>query len=483
MDRFILHETLSLVNQKMTSMRWLLYGLTALLLTSCSIPKPLIDRIKEKGVLLVVTRNSPTTYHKEKDGYKGLEYELVERFAKKLKVKVKYIIPDSFDEIIPMIINGKAHFAAAGLSITPKRETLVRFSPSYQEISQQLIYRAGSKRPKKITDTSDGILEVVAGSSHEELLEKLKQQYPELSWSTQREVESEELLTLVKEQVIDFTIANSNVVSLSRQLYPELGVAFNLAKSVKLAWAFPHAEDDSLYQAASKFLMEMKQSGALEQLLERYYGHIDQLGFVDKRTFRRHIAQRLPRYLPFFKKAAAMTGLDWQLLAAVGYQESHWNPKAVSPTGVKGMMMLTHATAKQVGVKNRRDPEQSIMGGARYIKLVEKKIPKRIQEPDRIWMALASYNVGYGHLEDARILTQRAGADPDKWADVKQYLPLLTQKKYYKTVKHGYARGREPVTYVDNIRNYYELLVWHNAQRPDNTKTVEPIQINMPPVL
>lgn len=464
-------------------MRWLIYLFTALLLMSCSIPKPLIDRIKEEGVLQVITRNSPTTYYEEREGYRGVEYELVELFAKELGVEVKYIIPESFDEILPMIANGKAHFAAAGLTVTPKREIQVRFSPSYQEITQQLIYRTGTKRPKKITDTVNGVFDVIAGSSHEENLEKLKEKHPELSWNAQKGVESEELLYLVKEQVIDYTIADSNQAALSRQLYPELHIAMDLGKPDKLAWAFQHAEDDSLFNAASDFLAKLKKDGTLEQLLERYYGHIDRLGFVDKRTFQRHISQRLPSYLTFFQHAAEETKLDWQLLAAVGYQESHWNPKAVSPTGVRGIMMLTKATSQQLGIKNRRDPEQSIKGGARYIKLVGKKIPERIKDPDRIWMTLASYNIGYGHLEDARVLTARAGADPDKWADVKQYLPLLTQKKYYKTVKHGYARGREPVTYVDNIRNYYELLKWHNSQQPDNEKPESPIEVSMPPML
>ncbi|MES9844484.1 MAG: transglycosylase SLT domain-containing protein, partial [Candidatus Sedimenticola sp. 6PFRAG5] len=223
---------------------------------------------------------------------------------------------------------------------------------------------------------------------------------------------------------------------------------------------------------------------ALKQLIERYYGHVKRLGFVDKTTFTRHIAKRLPEFTPMFKAAAEKADLDWQLLAAIGYQESHWNPKAVSPTGVKGIMMLTTGTARQLGIEDREDPAQSIMGGARYLRLVEKKLPKRIENPDRLWFALAGYNVGYGHLEDARILTQRGNGNPDKWADVKQYLPLLSQEKHFKTVKHGYARGREPVTYVDNIRNYYELLLWHNEnQAPVEEKPKSPLTITTPEML
>ena len=152
--------------------------------------------------------------------------------------------------------------------------------------------------------------------------------------------------------------------------------------------------------------------------------------------------------------------MDWRFLAAVSYQESLWNSKAVSPTGVKGLMMLTNNTALQLKIKNRRDPVKSVHGGTKYYLSMHKKIPARIGEPDRTWFALAAYNVGFGHLEDARILAQRAGLNPDLWSDVKKYLPLLSKKKWYEQTKHGYARGREPVTYVQNIRNYYDVLVW-----------------------
>ncbi|WP_428603884.1 membrane-bound lytic murein transglycosylase MltF [Sedimenticola sp.] len=446
-------------------MRTLWILILSLLLTSCSIPKPLIERIKEEGQLIVITRNNPATYIREKDKIQGLEYELVEQFAAELGVEVKYVIPESFDEILPAIARGEAHFAAAGLTVTNDRELAVRFTPEYQTVTAQLVYKSGKQRPKKITDTVDGVLEVMAGSSHDAKLKKLAVQYPELNWTAQRSVESTELLNLVYEELIDYTIANSNEVALSRRFHPELKVAFNLGDEMPVAWAFPHAEDNSLYKAAKAFIKRIKEDGSLEQLLERYYGYVEKLDFVDNRTFARHMVQRLPPLIAQFKQAAEANDMDWQLLAAIGYQESHWNPEAVSPTGVKGIMMLTSATAKQMGVADRTDTAQSISGGAQYLRRVEKKLPERIQEPDRTWMALAGYNVGYGHLEDARILTQRNGGDPDKWSDVKQSLPLLAQKKYYKTVKHGFARGKEPVHYVDNIRSYYDLLVWHNRKQ------------------
>ena len=157
----------------------------------------------------------------------------------------------------------------------------------------------------------------------------------------------------------------------------------------------------------------------------------------------------------------------------MGYQESHWRANAVSPTGVRGLMMLTHATAKQLGVRDRTNPKQSILGGARYLQSLIRRLPERISGEDRLWLAIASYNVGMGHVEDARVLTERQGSNPNLWHQVKRRLPLLRQKRYYRTLKYGYARGNEPVTYVDNIRYYYDMLTWYEQHPEALAKTPE----------
>lgn len=458
-------------------MRLLLLILISTLLAACGNPPPLLEQIKERGELVVITRNSPTTYYEGPEGMAGLEYDLVQLFAKELGVRVRYIIPDSFTDILPMINRQEAHLAAAGLTVTKTRESLVRFGPSYQEITQQLIYRIGTYRPRNITDTIGSTLEIMAGSSHEEELLKLKKKHPELEWEARTDVESEELLYLLREQVIDYTIADSNEAALNRRYYQELKPAIDLTTPQPLAWAFPHSQDSSLYDEALIFFEKLRDEGTLKQLIERHYGYVEKLNFVDKRTFKRHVTSRLPKFEELFKQAAEEVDIDWKLLAAIGYQESHWNPKAKSPTGVRGIMMLTLTTARQLKIENRMDPKESIFGGARYIHMLDKKIPKRIETPDRLWMALAGYNVGFGHLEDARILVQRKGGNPDKWAEVKQALPLLTKKKWYKKVRHGYARGREAVTYVDSIRSYYDILIWleNKQHQKPSVKTPAPL--------
>jgi len=322
------------------------------------------------------------------------------------------------------------------------------------------IPKAEAVRPRKIEDLKDGVIEVIAGTSHERLLQRLREQYPWLNWRANRDMGTEELIELVDQGVADYMLGDSHEIALQRRFFPELRIAFELGKPKLLRWAYKRSEDHSLDKAVRQFFDQIRNNGQLEQLIHRYYSHVARFNYSDIQTFLEHAKQRLPKYRGLFEKIARQEGLEWQLLAAIGYQESLWNEKAKSPTGVRGLMMLTRNTARHVGIKNRLDPEQSVLGGARYFKQVLKKIPERIPQPDRTWLALAAYNVGFGHLEDARKITEMNDGDPDKWIDVKKSLPLLSRKKWYKKTKHGYARGYEPVKYVENIRKYYELLVW-----------------------
>jgi len=451
------------------------------LLGGCSIPPPLVERIKASGELIVVTRNSGTTLYEGPEGLTGFEYDLVQLFADELGVKPHFIIPKRFDDLLPAVIDGKAHLAAAGLTVTPQRVSDIRFGPSYQEITQQIIYRRGNPRPREVEDLIGGKLMVIAGSSHEEELLRLREQYPELAWKSRPDLESAELMQMVLDREIDYTIADSNEFAITRRFMPHLGVAFDLTDPQPLAWAMAFAEDSSLYDAMEAFFKRIREDGTLDQLIERYYGHIGRLNFVELQTFVRHFKKRLPQFEEVFKEAEQATGIDWRMLAAIGYQESHWNPRAKSPTGVRGIMMLTQAAAKQMKIESRLDPRQSIVGGAKYLHYIEDRLPERIKEPDRLWLTLAGYNVGFSHLEDARVLTEHLGGDPDKWADLKQHLPKLSLKKWYSGLKHGYARGNEPVNYVDNIRGYYELMRWQLRKRKPTGKKSTPRALSITP--
>jgi membrane-bound lytic murein transglycosylase F len=424
--------------------------------------KTTLEKIQARNTLIVLTRNAPTTYYEGLDGETGLEYDLCLLFAEYLGVELAIELPRNFSDIIPMVNGHQADLAAAGLTVTEPRKKLVRFGPAYQDIRQQLIYSSTkNKRPQTIADIIGGRLEIVTGSSFEERLNELKIEYPELTWLAHEDSDNEQLLEMVATGDIDYTIIDSNEFEHHRRFYPELRVAFDISTPQQLAWAFRNdSVDDGLYRAAERFFEKISHDGTLTRLLEKHYGYVRQFEPVETTEFLRHVENRLPEYKSLFEEAGREYGFDWRLLAAASYQESYWIPTAVSPTGVRGLMMLTDRTAGQLGVRNRLDARDSIMGGARYLKMLKENLPDDIQEPDRTWMALAAYNVGSGHLEDARVITEAQGKNPDRWADVIQFLPMLSKRAWYTKTKYGYARGREPVIYVTNIRSYYDILSW-----------------------
>lgn len=439
--------------------------LPALLVLACLIysgcaPQPAnkLEAVKRAGELVVLTRNSPTTYYEGPDGPTGFEYDLVHEFAKRLGVSLRIKSVGRFGDILPMITRGEADFAAAGITVTPTRATQVRFTPPYQTIHQQVVYKVTKPAPNGIKGLVGRQIEVAAGTSYIERLEQLKTKYPRLVWKTVSDMETEELLMQVDQGLIDLTIADSNIVALSHPFSPDLRIAFDFNDPQDLAWAFPLDSDDSLYQEAARFINDMRSSGELGHLIERHYGAATRFNPINITAFLQKIDTDLRKFRPFFEEAGRRYALDWRLIASISYQESYWDPGVVSPTGVRGIMMLTETTAQHLGVSDLLNPRESIRGGAAYLRSLIDRIPPRIPEPDRTWMALAAYNVGINHLEDARIITQTQGGDPDRWNDLKDRLPLLAKASWYTTTKHGYARGYEPVQFVNRVRTYYEVL-------------------------
>jgi membrane-bound lytic murein transglycosylase F len=467
----------------------LLISLLCLLTITGSVRPNTLEKIRSQGEIVVITRNSPTTYFEDNIGATGYEFELAKAFADYLDVSLVIKQADNLAELYSDIERSDAAFAAAGLTITQEKNKWVRFSTPYMQVSQQVIYRRGGMRPKETFDLAKGQLVVTSDSSHAYYLRELQgDQIPELTWSESPDFETVELLQMVATGEVDFTVVGSNEFEMLQAYYPNLAIAFDLTGAQPLAWAFPQSRDDSLYKAAEGFFRNAQTNGLLSEVRERFYGHLDKLNYVGAKRFKKQTEKKLDKYDDLFQHAAKEHDLDWRLLAAMSYQESHWNPRAKSFTGVRGMMMLTRRTAKELGVQNRLDPKQSIDGGAAYLVKLRKRLPKSIQEPDRTWMALAAYNVGYGHLTDARKLTAKDGGDNNRWMDVKDYLPLLSQKRYYKNTRHGYARGSEPVSYVQNIRRYFDVLVWNDNPDLDLALESENLQLSadirvIPPLL
>ena len=428
-------------------------------IAACSeAPRP-VPPVAESGELVVLTVNGPVTYFEDAQGLaSGFEYDLVQLFAKELDAKTAFVVVDDPNAIDRMLREGRAHLSAAALPRHFDYPGGLAWGPSYLTTQHQLVGRRGTgPRPKSLRDLGTQRVGVIEESVAEYLLLA-----PQLE-STRAErlpagTSTADMLERVSRGELDYAIVESNRFTLARRYFPGIEVLFDVGKPVDYAWLFSAVDRKRLMEAAKPFFAKIARDGSLKRLVDRYYGHATHLTAIDAVTLIERIRTQLPALKPHFVEAEGASGIDWRLLAAIGYQESHWDAKATSPTGVRGLMMLTDETATRLQIKDRLDARESILGGARYLALLKENMSPRLAEPDRTFLALAAYNMGLGHLEDARILAERAGLNPDKWQDVRQVLPRLTEPEHFNKLKHGYARGHEAQRLVDNVRNYYDIL-------------------------
>ena len=421
----------------------ILLWLSAALFTACTPSKGTIKPWREELTVIVAQGESSVDME--------FEQQLVALFAKQLQVKIK-LLPLPLDQIAPSLMTGKAHLAAAGL----RGETGgLRFASSYQTVSEQVVC---NDPPRRLNGLVGKTVAVPAGSAQETALREAQLKVPALHWEARHQQTVTGLLDEVAAGKLECTIANEEQLALAHNYHPKLDAAFDIAEPSKLAWAFAPDGDEALFEEAQKFFAQIKQDGTLRRLLDRHYGHNERLEPIDSVAFITKAQTDLPRLRHLFEEAGMVTGIEWQLLAAIGYHESHWNPLATSFTNVRGIMMLTEETADRMNVSDRLDPRQSILAGARYLQLLREQLPLHIPDEERTWLALAAYNQGMGHLEDARALAARNGLNADSWMDVKKMMRLLSQPEYFEQTKHGYARGGEAVVLVETVHLYYDML-------------------------
>ena len=423
-------------------------------------PKNYVDRIISAEKIIFVTRVSPTTYYNIKDNTQGFEYDLMKEFSQYLDVEMEVVTEENFD-LIKDKINFNRSNILVGMTSSDTNKKIFNFSNSYENIDQLLIYNAKLRfKPKNINQIESTVIDILNTKNHIHLLSELKKKYTNIKWSELDDSNTDELVEMISEGLIDFTIINSNEYKIYKRYYPELEVAFNLSKNEPLAWAVSKNIDDSLIIKINEFFKFMNSSERLNELSEKHFGHRNNFSFVGSRNFLKDIIVYLPKYEKLFKEAAEKYNLDWRLLASVSYQESRWRENAVSYTGVKGLMMLTLNTSKHLGVANRLDPKESIFGGAKYIDEIYHRLPKNINESDKVWFTLASYNIGFGHVMDVFNLAKNSTKNPYSWVNAKPFFNQLSKAKFYKLTKYGYARGWEALKYVQNIRQYYDILVF-----------------------
>lgn len=427
--------------------------------------------IKSRGTLIVGTINNPIYYFIGSEGQSGLEYELAKNFADYLNVDLEIKTLENTDALFEALETNQIDVAAANLLFHPTRAEHFQLGPAYTSASWQLVYRKGENRPRDLSQVAQDII-IAHNSELQILLTQSLSQYPQLKWQTNAQLTQEELLIQVADGKLPYTIANSIDVAAVQQIRPNLAIAFDLTDEVGVHWYLPKSAYNELQASLLNFMNNALENGLIDRIEEKYFRHIAQFDYVDSRAYLNAIQQILPQYQPLFEKYKGE--LDWRLLAAVAYQESHWNPDATSPTGVRGIMMLTKDTADRMKITNRRDPEQSIKAGSEYLHWLIAQMPDSIAKEDRIWYALAAYNMGLGHLIDVRRLTKQLGGNPDNWLDVKNNLPLLAEKRHYNNLKYGYARGYEAYQYVENIRRYMNSII--NYHRIQENQTPIPME-------
>ncbi|QID17233.1 membrane-bound lytic murein transglycosylase MltF [Nitrogeniibacter mangrovi] len=431
-----------------------------LLLTGCPRGEaPVILDYQTLGELRVATRVDTVAYRQTAEGETGgFEHDLLVELGNELRIPVRFIVYRSTAQVLNAVRRGDAHLGAAGLGLNRQRRGLI-WSPPVRQM--HLVIAATeplASTIKRAEDLAGHTVTVRRNTLAAEQMKAFQADVPGIRLERVSGRRDGQLLGDLADGKIELLVTDAVHLSAAAVLRPELKSVLPLPNDARMAWVMPPTASPKLVDTVSHFLERAHAEGLIERLEDRYFGYIERLDQTDIAAFVERMQTRLPRFIPMFKWAADRTGVDWRLLAAIAYQESQWDPLAVSFTGVRGLMMLTDDTASRMGVHDRLDPAQSILGGARYYALMRESIDAAVPEPDRSWMAVAAYNLGLGHLRGARQIARSLGRDNTAWIAMRGVLPLLSRPSFARRLKAGPARGGEAVIMTENVRAFYDIL-------------------------
>ena len=445
----------------MKTLNYVIYPILSLLLSlkSGNSISSAINSLQEKGKITVVTRISNNTIsHKNNEELNGPEFDLINKFSQFVKTPVDLVVIKEHLSLEEIMKNYDADIVVLGANVTSDIPSLAEIPHSKSR--ESLVCNKTLRKDSPFVVTIDSKLAF--------LTTEIETKFPKASVLTLNSKSPEDFMKFISEKNADCTVVPKNIALTNKRFFNNLSIVYTTSQKVNISW-FVKRDEYGMGNLVQHWFRSIKDSGLYAQIKERHYGHLSSSSGFESRILHSRYKTRLPYYIPMFKQAEKKSGISWKLLSAISYQESHWNPRAESFTGVRGMMMLTQSTARTLGVKDRNNALDSILGGAKYLNQIKDLLPLNIQEPDRTWMALAAYNVGLGHLEDAMDLCKKLGKNYTSWKDMQTILPLLSVKSYYKTLKFGKARGLEPVQYVQRIRNYFDQIA-HLDSKPGSVE-------------
>ncbi|MBU0994375.1 MAG: membrane-bound lytic murein transglycosylase MltF [Proteobacteria bacterium] len=418
-------------------------------------PDTLTLVLKDRKLTILTTRN-PAVYYTYNSNPMGLEYDLAKAFARHLGCELQVKTPD-FSKQLDELYAREGDFLATGLIIPDNRQEKLRLSKHYMTVNQVVVFHRDTPGIKDVNDLNGRVVHVKEDSAHHRLLEEINRNGGSINIVSYRDIPAQALIRMVEQKQIEMTVVGSHIATVCRRYYPEIKIGFSLSDNQPISWAV-RREDKKLLKEMNRFLETFLESREFQTIYDQYYIDPDAFDYVDLRTFHERIETRLPDYEAVIKRESERFGFDWPLIAAMIYQESHFDPDAVSKTGVRGIMQVTLETAKEMGIKNRLDPEESIRCGVEYLYKLYERFDDIPDDHDKLMLALASYNIGYGHVRDAQDIAIQMKKDPLSWISLKDTLPMLRKKKFYKQTRYGYARGHEPVKYVERILSYQDIL-------------------------
>ncbi len=452
--------------------------LVSIFFTGCNLQqqeKDLYDlpQIREKGELTAITSYSPISYFIYRGEVMGYEFELLQMLESHLELPVRIVLARDLDEMMEMLDRGKGDIIAYNLTVTAERRKQLAFTDPLNMTRQVLVQRKpdnwrGMMRHqieqqliRNPIELAGKTIHVRKGSAYASRLQNLSEEIGEELEIVEGAggLTTENLINMVAERQIELTVADENIARIQAAYYRDLDVETPISLPQQTAWAVRPSSPELLDTINS--WLEKVRSGADYYVIYNKY-------FENRRAFRARYGSdlfpvtggQISPYDELFREYAGLIGWDWRLLAALSYQESRFDPQAVSWAGATGLMQLMPSTAAEFGAQDNYEPKENIAAAAAFISWLDDYWKEYVEdENERRKFVMASYNVGHGHVQDARRLAESHGADPDSWyGNVETFMLKKSNPEYYnrEEVRYGYASGLEPVSYVSNILSLYD---------------------------